>query len=172
MARRCTAPSSYPERRTVAWLLLGVGGALARPRRRLPRQQHRPWRLTEVTPQLDTVWRRPNHPSAPRVHLQCQRTPATPLPWPGARRARFLPPTCRAAVSSRTARNSLSPAKLGAGMEPLHLLDDAQAPNSAVQPLQHRNRLAGLIHSRQPPRAGYIRHPRARSRARTPSLPP
>ena len=157
---------------TVAWPFLGVGGALARPRRRLPRPQRRPWRLTDAMPQLHAVSRRPDHPSAPRVLLNSQRTPGTPLPWPGTRRALFLPPTSRAAVPSRTARNSPSPAKLGAGMEPLHPLDDAQAPNSAVQPPQHRNRLAGLIHSRQPPRAGYIRHPRARSRARTSSVPP
>ena len=172
MARCCTAPSSYPERRTVAWLLLGVDGALARPRRRLPRPQRRPWRLTEATPQLHAVSRRPNHPSAPRVPLHSQRTPSMPSPWPGTRRASFLPPTSRATVPSRAGRNSTSTAKLSAGMELLQIIDDAQAPSPVVRPLQRRNWIAGLIRSRQPPRAAYKRHPRARARAHTPPLLP
>ena len=40
------APPSCPELHTRAWSLPGVGGVLARPRRRLLRRRDLPWRLT------------------------------------------------------------------------------------------------------------------------------
>ena len=61
------APPSCPELHTRAWSLPGVGGALARPRRRLLRRRDLPWRPTEGTPRQNAVQRRPKPLGSPRV---------------------------------------------------------------------------------------------------------
>ena len=85
------APPSCPELHTRAWSLPGVGGALARPRRRLLLRRDLPWRPTEGTPRQNAVPRRPK-PLALRVSLPCQRTPVAPSPWPGKHGTCSLPP--------------------------------------------------------------------------------
>ena len=64
-----TAWPTCPELHTRAWRVPGVGGALARLRRRaLRRQNHRNSRQG-ATPRQNAVRRRPNLPRAPRGHL-------------------------------------------------------------------------------------------------------
>ena len=64
-----TAPPPCPELHTRAWLVPGVGGALARLRRRvLRRQNHRNGRQG-ATLRHNAVRRRPNLLRAPRGHL-------------------------------------------------------------------------------------------------------
>ena len=60
------ASPSCPELHTRAWSLPGVGGTLARPRRRLLRRRDLPWRPTGGTPRQNTVPRRPSLPGSPR----------------------------------------------------------------------------------------------------------
>ena len=150
-----TAPPPCPEHRTRTWLIPGVGGTLARLRRRvLRRQNHRSGRQG-TTLRHNAVRHRPNLLRAPRGRLPCQHTPAAPSPWPGTLRARSLPPTCRTAVPLGTGRNCPCLAELGTGMESVLRLDDAQAPKPTVQPQRRLNRSLDLSRSRQPPRAGY-----------------
>ena len=62
------AASSYClEHHTRTWPLPGVGGTLARPRRRLLRRRDLPWRPTEGTPRQNAVQRRPKPLGSPRV---------------------------------------------------------------------------------------------------------
>ena len=61
------AHPSCPELHTRAWSLPGVGGALARPRRRLLRRRDLPWRPTEGTPRQNAVQRRPKPLGSPPV---------------------------------------------------------------------------------------------------------
>ena len=63
------APPSCPELHTSAWCLPGVGGALARLRRRaLRRPNHRNGRQG-TTPRQNAIWRHPTFLVAPRGHL-------------------------------------------------------------------------------------------------------
>ena len=162
-----TAPPPCPEHRTRTWLVPGVGGTLARLRRRIPRWQNLSWRPTGGTLRHNAVRHRPSHLGAPRGRLPCQRTHAAPSPWPGTHRARSLPPTCRTAVPSGTGRNHPCRAKLDTGMAPVLRLDDAQASNPTVQPQRRRNRSPDLsVHgNRLGPAINST--PRACSRPRT-----
>ena len=96
------APPSCPELHTRAWSLPGVGGALARPRRRLLRRRDLPWRPTEGTPRQNAVQRRPKPPGSPRglMHASARpwhhhRGPASTERAPCRRRA--APPPFRRA---------------------------------------------------------------------------
>ena len=59
-------PSPWPAPRTRAWHLPGVGGALARLRRRVPRRQNHRSGRQGTTPRQNAVRRRPSPPSSPR----------------------------------------------------------------------------------------------------------
>ena len=88
------AASSYClEHHTLTWPLPGVGGTLARPRRRLLRRRDLPWRPTGDGTAAQRRSAPPNAPLLSAWPHACQRTPVAPSPWPGKHGTCSLPPT-------------------------------------------------------------------------------
>ena len=107
------ASPSCPELHTRAWSLPGVGGTLARPRRRLLRRRDLPWRLTGDKNGGSTPLRTAHRPSALRVascvpaHARGTATVA------GKHGTRSLPPTGpRRPVLSNSPPKHQTPARL------------------------------------------------------------